>query len=150
MKTFSLRTPQGTGTYNPIDEGGQPVEMIAAVPNQVAALQPAVAAGSPVGFSTGNIARKGSGLVEVTATISGAASGAATLTATMLRDGAALAGSPTAVASVAAGDLDAAITLTWIDTLPDDANHTYGIQVAASAGTFTLTAAQGSVTAIEL
>jgi len=121
----------------------------APAPNIAQAAAGAAGPAATVAITTGNIQQQYSGSVLVTATMCGVSSVAAVLTMTLQRDGAPLAGAPTAKTQVTVGE-EFSLTLSWWDTLPDLAAHTYGASCTASAGTITQAAGVGAVVATEI
>jgi hypothetical protein len=116
-------------------------------------IQSSTAVGSgthTVASTTAAIARLKSGKVQVLASCSGATAAADTITVAIVRD---LAGTPVTVATqtvvTTAGQLNYNVSLAWIDTLPDNAAHTYSIQLSGSQNN-TVAANQALVMANEL
>lgn len=104
-------------------------------------------------FSTTAFTAKVSGKVLVMATIAGLESAVdLTATATLLRDGAPVAGAPTQVVSAGHVTADAWAALAWIvGPAVLGVGHTYGIQLDAGAGnTMTVAPAQANVIVEEL
>jgi hypothetical protein len=152
MMRFVIRTPEGAGDYSLIEAGGQPVPISVQGPNTLRNVQPNVAAASTVSFGTNYISRLGSGTIMLTAvssyTVSGL-SGPAQVTTSLLRDGTPLAGTPSIIATAPANGTYTT-AMTWLDVLPDDGQHSYGVQIAIAAGTVSLTAGQGIIVGFEL
>ncbi len=102
-----------------------------------------------ISASTGNINRQKSGKVQVSGSCSGVSAAADVITATLVRD---LGGTPfpfaTQTVTTTAGQLNYNVTFPpWVDTLPDNLNHTYSIQLAGSQNN---TVNQALITANEL
>lgn len=91
-----------------------------------------------VTVTTGNIAKKKNGAMNVRATISGVTTSATTVTLQLSRSGTNI-GSAIVVTTLSAGDgFTGAIN--FIDTAPDAANHTYTLTATAGAGNLTIAA----------
>jgi len=93
--------------------------------------------GATVTVQTGNINAVWSKKMRVAAAIAGSVSGAATVTATLLRDATPIGD---AMSDVFGGAGHFSFAPTFIDTAPDAASHTYTLSVHASAGTLTVAA----------
>lgn len=105
-----------------------------------------------VSATTGNIAKKRTGYVQVTGSCAGTTAAGDTITATLVRD---LAGTPTTLATqtVATNNQFTVfaynVSFSWVDTLPDSSNHTYSIKLAGSQNN-TVAANQALIVAVEL
>jgi hypothetical protein len=104
-----------------------------------------------VSATTGNIAREKSGKVSVAGSCAGATAAADTITATLVRDlGGAAVVLATQTVTTTATQLNYNVAFPpWVDTLPDNATHTYSIQLAGAQNN-TVAANQALVTANEL
>lgn len=100
-------------------------------------------------ITTGNISKKKSGRMLCTANIAGESTGPGTITLQLIRDAATNIGSPIAVTALSAND-DFSLSLTFVDTAPDTAAHTYKFTATASAGNITCAATSGQLTVVEL
>lgn len=116
--------------------------------NQVAAAGNTGTGTGTVTVTTGNIARKRSGLVLVTATITASIAASALVTAQLVRDAATNIGSPVSCTPLSAADVFS-MSITFVDTLPDNANHTYKLSTT-SAQNLTVNATSTQITAVEL
>jgi hypothetical protein len=126
-----------TGTVSMTSEG---------VLNFQQALATLQSAQTTVTIVTANISRNRSGKVRVHGQISATASTGMTVTFQLLRDAGAI--GPALTQLAAAGAVAGGIT--WLDTLPDFATHTYTIEATASTGNLTQAASSGSIIAQEL
>jgi hypothetical protein len=82
-----------------------------------------------VTFVTANIAKVATGLVQVNGDCSGATAAADTITVTLKRDGTVL---RTKTIVTTAGQLNYDVAMSFLDTLPDFANHTYTLSLAGA------------------
>jgi hypothetical protein len=114
-------------------------------------VQASTVAGSGTGTVsavTGNISKKLTGKVMVSGVVSGVISGAGTVTVSLLRDATPIGhGVPYVALATATGF---AVSVNFVDTLPDAANHTYTVQAVASAGTIATAANGAQIEAVEL
>ena len=94
---------------------------------------------------TGTIAQKLSGSVRVFGCCAGSTAAADTITVQLLRDATVIA---TQTVVTTAGQLNYQTSLSWIDTLPDFANHTYSIKLAGAQNN-TVAANQAIITTFE-
>jgi hypothetical protein len=140
-------TPANPAFWQPAPtEAAAALDQLAA-PNVVEALAGLQAGVNPATITTPAIAKKRSGRVLVTGvlTVTGVAAG--TMTVTLLRDATPI--GPTQVVPITDGGTSTC-PITWVDTLPDNANHTYTYNAVPSAGTLTVSLDQGSLIAQEL
>lgn len=120
-------------------------------PNTGEQLDPGQAAAANITIPGPTItkARSGKVLVIVSASIVGSVATAG-LVLVLHRDGAPIAGSPSIDATNAAIGSSNAMSLAWIDTLPDAAAHTYSAEAIAGVGTVSTVASESGIIAIEL
>ena len=100
-------------------------------------------------ITTGNISKLRSGKMVVTANIAGESTGPGTITLQLVRDAATNIGNPIAITALSAND-DFSMSMTFIDTAPDSAAHTYKFTATASAGNITCAATSGQLSVFEL
>jgi hypothetical protein len=141
-------TPTTPGNWQPA-----PTSVLGGL-DQLAAPNPTSQAGNTgtgtgtVTVTTGNIAKKRSGLVMIVATITGSIAASAAVTAQLVRDAATNIGSPSSCTPLSAADVFS-LTCVFIDTLPDAANHTYKLSTT-SAQNLTVAATSTQISAVEL
>jgi hypothetical protein len=119
--------------------------------NKLQELSGGVAAAATIAQnSTGTITRMRGGNVRVTvqATFQQEVGVPGTTTMQITRDGAPLAGSPTASIAQLGGGIDE-LSITWLDTIPDFLPHHYGWTATTSGGTIAVAASQASVSVRE-
>jgi hypothetical protein len=122
-------TPTTGAQWNPVPtQVGAALDQLAA-PNPVQTTAVVGSGGHTVSVTTGNIAKKKSGVVHVSGDCSGATAAADTITCTLLRDAAVL---RTKTIVTTAGQLNYDVAMSFEDVLPDLANHTYSIQLAGA------------------
>jgi hypothetical protein len=141
-------TPATAGNWQPAPT------LVKAALDQLAAPNPISQAGNTgtgtgtVTVTSGNIAKKRSGLVLLVATITGSIAASAAVTAQLVRDAATNIGSPSSCTPLSAADVFS-LTCVFIDTLPDAANHTYKLSTT-SAQNLTVAATSTQISAVEL
>lgn len=101
-----------------------------------------------VTVTTATITKKGSGKMDITASIAGESTGPGTITGQLFRDAVPI-GDPQAVTPLSANDAFA-LTMVFVDTAPDNAVHTYAVQAVAGAGNITCAATSGQIKVKEL
>lgn len=98
--------------------------------------------------ATGNIAQKRSGKVNVNGVATGIISANGNVTVSLLRDATPIAALP---AITVLSTVGFSIPIVFVDTLPDDENHTYTVKVVADGAHTITTGASGmEIRAIEL
>jgi hypothetical protein len=91
--------------------------------------------------------RSKSGMVKLDCTFCVVPNSASLLTGQFTRDGAPI--GPTVNITAGAGSPEIALTLCWLDLLPDEALHIYNFQATTSVGTLTSIATHGLLRVIE-
>lgn len=143
-------TPAVPGNWQPAPAAAAAALDQLAAPNYVQALALAGAAAATQIITTGNIAKKRSGIVRVSAQQSLLTSAQDNVIFTLQRDGVNIAGAPTIeVTSAGANDYVTA-SIEYLDQLPDANNHTYSILATHTAANLTQAANSGSIAAQEL
>lgn len=143
-------TPGVAGNWQPAPTATNAALDQLAAPNFVQASATAQGPAVSVNIVTGNIAKKRSGIVRITAFISCSTSAQDNVIFTLQRDGVNIAGAPSPeITSAGAADFVEG-HMTWYDTLPDAANHTYSITATHTAANLTQGANSGAISVQEL
>src|SRR5260370_16482130 len=148
-------TPGVAGNWQPVPTLASAALDQLAAPNTLQEVNaaPIVAAGTITYTSVATIAKKKSGKVRISISISVTSSGIAGLDFRIYRDtvtGPNHLPPPTFAPTTVALSARVTSTLDWIDTLPDTAAHVYVMQVIADAGTVALANGDCAVVANEL